>query len=104
MGKRINEIPWPKTREQESKIYQLICGCNMTNEKLHMINKLSSPECEYCGRVDTMNHRIEECPKYQKTRLEMTKIMGKLEIKEEDVLTYDIIWGKRTGPLLVCFC
>jgi len=104
LGKKINDLKWTKNREQERKIYQLICNCYMTNGKLHMLQKLSSPLCDYCGRLDSMTHRFMDCPRYRNYRLQLFQVLEKPIVAEEDILDYNTIVNAKSGPLLVLFC
>ena len=71
---------YSKSRERETVMARLRCGCAGVNKYLFRIKQVLSPNCEFCGSVEDIEHLLLTCRKHDNIRTGMFNDIKKLKI------------------------
>lgn len=68
------------SREMEVLISRIITKTLPTNKMLHKCNLCNSPICAYCKEIDSVEHFLLECDKFEDARISVKKLLGTIPL------------------------
>ena len=69
---------------------RLRLGHSCLNSHLYKINVSNTPDCNYCGQIETIEHFLFHCPRYYSSRTIMKNSLSKLGIHN---VTKEVLLG-----------
>ena len=77
-------------RKIEISMTRLRLGHCCLNYHLHRINISNSPNCNYCGEIENIEHFLLQCPRYYTSRIIMKDEINKIGIRN---ITKEVLLG-----------
>jgi hypothetical protein len=74
---------------------EFLSGHGGYREYLHRIKRAASPNCPHCKVIETPEHVVFECPRFQEDRKELYKLVGpaiRVETLVEAMCKDVVVW------------
>ena len=77
-----NPHPWARSQSRllDTTLTRLRIGHTGLNHHLHRIGILQSPNCDWCGEEETIQHALFRCIRHHSARQEMYQSLRRIEV------------------------